>query len=286
MATRVQECLYFELFEMWRKCILAGALVLLASGSGAQVLAGLLVCVAYLSVLANLRPYCDDNDDVLQQISSTQILLTLIAGLATLAKDDADDGEARVLTAFLVFTTSATALCSLVIVVFFTCPSLPGGGLFALCGRCCRQRCGCLPCVALCKAPDEGNAGDEEADDGAEVDAIDFVAPPEPTEGPSSQVELPPRSNGGRSDHHAVAVGTSRAGDAETAQHTAEQTRAESEEGKEKGGLLTDTVTEGWPVDPARRPSSQRQATANPIAARAPLHPLHPSNDADATAIF
>ena len=47
-----------------------------------QVLAGILVCVAYLTLLANFEPYKDTSDDLLQQLTSTQILLTLLAGLS------------------------------------------------------------------------------------------------------------------------------------------------------------------------------------------------------------
>ena len=44
---------------------------------------------AYLTVLTNLSPYDDVGDDTLQQVSSTQILFTLLSGLALLAKDSA-----------------------------------------------------------------------------------------------------------------------------------------------------------------------------------------------------
>ena len=40
--------------------------------------------VLYLTALANFGPYNDGSDDVLQQVSSTQILMTLLAGLAIL----------------------------------------------------------------------------------------------------------------------------------------------------------------------------------------------------------
>ena len=121
---REYKYIYFELFEMWRKCIIAGALVLLAKDSGAQVLVGLPVCIAYLSVLAYLRPAFEqrttsaalnfgscwllwfvsntvfvsfvffvpsqtvnsDEDGVLQQITSTQIMLTIVAGMCVLAR--------------------------------------------------------------------------------------------------------------------------------------------------------------------------------------------------------
>ena len=51
---------------------------------------GILVCILYLTVLANMAPYCEPGDNTLQQVSSTQILLTLLTGLAFLAKDAAN----------------------------------------------------------------------------------------------------------------------------------------------------------------------------------------------------
>ena len=54
------------------------------------MLLGILISVLYLTGLANLRPYGDVGDAVLQQVSSTQILMTLLAGLAILAKDNAN----------------------------------------------------------------------------------------------------------------------------------------------------------------------------------------------------
>ena len=69
---------YWELIEMFRKALLTGGLVLLAPGTSAQVLSGLLVCQFYVIYLNDKKPYKEPADNWLQIFASIQLLLTLL----------------------------------------------------------------------------------------------------------------------------------------------------------------------------------------------------------------
>ena len=58
--------------------ILAGGLVIVATGSSAQVLIGVLVSLTYLLFLVRLEPFDDIVEDRMQMATTLQILLTLI----------------------------------------------------------------------------------------------------------------------------------------------------------------------------------------------------------------
>ena len=72
---------YWETVEMFKKMILAGGLVIVATGSSAQVLIGMLVSLGYLMALIRLEPYEDIVADRSQMCMSLQILLNLLIGL-------------------------------------------------------------------------------------------------------------------------------------------------------------------------------------------------------------
>merc|ERR1711968_174153 len=72
---------YWEAVEMLKKMVLAGGLVIVAAGSSAQVLIGVLISLFYLIVVVRLEPFDDVVDDRLQMATSLQILLNLLLGL-------------------------------------------------------------------------------------------------------------------------------------------------------------------------------------------------------------
>merc|ERR1711898_53725 len=72
---------YWESVEMLKKIILAGGLVIVAAGSSAQVLIGMLVAFTYLIIAIRLEPYDDIVDDYLQVGASIQMVLNLLIGL-------------------------------------------------------------------------------------------------------------------------------------------------------------------------------------------------------------
>jgi hypothetical protein len=72
---------YWDSVEMTKKMILTGGLVMVATGSSAQVLIGMLVSLAYLMTVIRLEPYEDLVADRLQMMTSLQIMLNLLTGL-------------------------------------------------------------------------------------------------------------------------------------------------------------------------------------------------------------
>jgi len=72
---------WFEFGCTMRKMILTGALVLLGAGTTPQVVTALAVCILWLTLIANAKPFDDDVDDRLAQVEAIQILFTLLIGL-------------------------------------------------------------------------------------------------------------------------------------------------------------------------------------------------------------
>jgi hypothetical protein len=64
-----------------RKTILTGALVLFGAGTTLQLLVALAVCILWLALVANLKPYAESVDDRLAQVEGLQVLFTLLIGL-------------------------------------------------------------------------------------------------------------------------------------------------------------------------------------------------------------
>ena len=73
---------YWESLEMLKKCALTGGLVLVAPGSSVQILSGTLIALTYLLFVLKLEPYEDDDDDLLQFLTTLQIMITLLIGFA------------------------------------------------------------------------------------------------------------------------------------------------------------------------------------------------------------
>ena len=97
---------WWEIVEMIKKMLLTGGLVLLAPGSTAQILVGVLITLVYFSCVMKLEPYEDYNDDILQTISTVQIMLTLLMGFA-LRSDDNGLYETGTITFILIFTNKS-----------------------------------------------------------------------------------------------------------------------------------------------------------------------------------
>ena len=99
-----------------RKMILTGALVLFGAGTTPQVVAALAVCIAWLMLIANLKPFGDDMDDRLAQMEALQVLTTLLMGLVLQLQatgaggSQADDEALGILLVALNCTVIALAL--------------------------------------------------------------------------------------------------------------------------------------------------------------------------------
>jgi hypothetical protein len=115
------QCWYFEVIELSRKMLITGGLIVVAPGSLAQIAIGTLVCLAHLLICTNLGPLVDPLDDVLQQLTSLQLLCTLqIAVLLKANQNSASmavDGgnEDSIMSALLMTMLISSYLCSVVI---------------------------------------------------------------------------------------------------------------------------------------------------------------------------
>ena len=96
--------------------LLTGGLVLLAPGSTAQILVGVLITLVYFTAVMKLEPYEDINDDILQTISTVQILLTLLMGFA-LRSDDGGIYENVTITVILILVNSSMFVITTYLVV-------------------------------------------------------------------------------------------------------------------------------------------------------------------------
>ena len=74
----------------------------------AQVFLAVLIILGYLCLVLKCKPYHENDDDFLQFVATTTILLTLIAGMALRADDAATSGyyESRVMSILLVAVNS------------------------------------------------------------------------------------------------------------------------------------------------------------------------------------
>ena len=76
------------------KALITGGLIIVEPGSLAQVAIGIVVCLAHYVICANTQPLAEGLDDVLQQITSVQLLMSLLMALI-LKADDATKAVAR-----------------------------------------------------------------------------------------------------------------------------------------------------------------------------------------------
>ena len=71
---------WFEAVIMIQKAMLTGGLVLVAPGSSAQVLVGLIIASGFLIVLMQTKPYEEDAEDIMQTIATVSTCATLLIG--------------------------------------------------------------------------------------------------------------------------------------------------------------------------------------------------------------
>ena len=83
---------WFEAIIMIQKAMLTGGLVLIAPGSSAQVLVGLIIASGFLIVLMQTKPYQEAEEDIMQTIATISTCATLLIGF-TLKVDRGASGE-------------------------------------------------------------------------------------------------------------------------------------------------------------------------------------------------
>ena len=83
---------WFEAVVMIQKAMLTGGLVLVAPGSSAQVLVGLVIASGFLIVLMQTKPYKEAGEEIMQTIATVSTCATLLIGF-TLKVDRGASGE-------------------------------------------------------------------------------------------------------------------------------------------------------------------------------------------------
>ena len=104
---------YFEGVEMIKKMILAGGLVLVAPGSSVQILVGILVAFAFFATVLQLKPYEDATDNKLQAFATTQIIMTLLAGLV-IQTDVTGEYQEIIMSVLLIIINGSVVVLGLV----------------------------------------------------------------------------------------------------------------------------------------------------------------------------
>ena len=113
---------YFESIEMIKKMLLTGAMVMVAPGTSAQVMIGILISVVYLVILLHYRPFQDTKDQLLQMYSTVQVQLTLIVGMALQLDSGQDEAEKSVLAIILISLNASVPIMTAV-AIYFALPS-------------------------------------------------------------------------------------------------------------------------------------------------------------------
>ena len=108
---------YFEGIIMIQKALLTGGLVLVAPGSSAQILVGLVCALVFFTLLLRTQPYESGTEDNLQSIATASTVMTLLIGFALKASSNAvaeENGEYE------------SALMDLILIGLFTSVGLTG----------------------------------------------------------------------------------------------------------------------------------------------------------------
>ena len=96
---------WFESFEMVKKIILVGGIVLINPGSMSQVLLGFLIAFTFYTVVVGYAPYEEGVNTKLQILTTGQLLLALVLGLvlsANTSTDNVEDYENTIIDVLLV----------------------------------------------------------------------------------------------------------------------------------------------------------------------------------------
>ena len=131
---------YFESVEMIKKCFLAGALVLIAPGTPAQILIGFFVAFVFLLTVHGNKPFEDDSDNLMYTVTSTQFTLTLVFGLI-LRMDGGNmpKHEVDAIAFILIAMNTMVAIFTMYIAVQKSRDTVLK--VFALACPCCHRRC-------------------------------------------------------------------------------------------------------------------------------------------------
>jgi len=112
---------YWEILECLRKVLLVGVFIVFGAGSAVQLAFGLIVCVAFIILYNNMKPYDVWQNDVLQQMAQANVFVTLLSAVIQRARMVPDpepldeDLSDTAMGWILLLLTLLTALCGFVI---------------------------------------------------------------------------------------------------------------------------------------------------------------------------
>jgi len=77
---------YWEILECLRKVLLVGVFIVFGAGSAVQLAFGLVVCVGFIILYNNMKPYDVWQNDVLQQLAQAMVFVTLLSAVIQRAR--------------------------------------------------------------------------------------------------------------------------------------------------------------------------------------------------------
>ena len=137
---------YFESVVLIQKALLTGGLVLVAPGSSAQILVGLVVALMFDTLVLDGKPYEEDVEDRMQTMATGCTVMTLLIGFTLkLTSDEAVAQE----QAAGVQGDYDTAILDAILIVLFIVVTVSGFAMTVM-------SCPCLQCFAsICKSKKE-----------------------------------------------------------------------------------------------------------------------------------
>jgi hypothetical protein len=119
---------YFEVVDMARKLLMTGGLILLGDGTPFQMVAGIIVCFGFVSVVLKTDPYDDTPEFLLQTTMSTQLFMTLVCGMLILNSSDDDESA---ISSILLAMFFLTLFCG---IGLFILSVVSDGVMYTFCG--------------------------------------------------------------------------------------------------------------------------------------------------------
>jgi len=81
---------WFEVFEVFRRLMLSGVLILFEPGSTIQSAVSIIVCIASIKGYSLYAPFREDDDDFLQELTQWQLFMVLFCAILTRVDASAD----------------------------------------------------------------------------------------------------------------------------------------------------------------------------------------------------
>ena len=151
-------CMYFEVFECIRKLLLTGMMTFFYPGTASQIAIGLLIAFASAIFYSHFKPFVEDHDDLVSEVTQCQTFFVLLTALMSFISSDNYVAKGAKAGDFY----SAAVFGWLLIIVSLLGPALA----IALV---CEENAGSAQClVRLVKRKGGKDEGDEGEGDGSE----------------------------------------------------------------------------------------------------------------------